>query len=220
MEIAISRIHYPVFSMGPGKRVGIWFQGCSIKCVGCISVDTWAENKHSVDINQVINLLNEWLPNSDGLTISGGEPFDQVEQLKTILSSARKHKQIDTLVYSGYEYEKLKSNLKNFDGLIDALISGPFDISQTQSLNLRGSDNQELIPLTRKGEDLVSAINGSGFNASSSPSIDLMYEGNTAWMAGVPNQVDINSLIEILKINNVDGVSTMDKRINKDKEYE
>jgi len=217
MKVAISRIHFPVSSIGPGKRVGIWFQGCSIKCMGCVSIDTWAENKHSVDIDQVINLLNEWLPNADGLTVSGGEPFDQIEQLKTILESARKHEQIDILLYSGYEYEKLKSDLESFDGLIDALISGPFDISQTQSLNLRGSDNQELVALTKKGEDLVSAINSSKFNDNSSRSIDLMYEGNTAWMAGVPNQSDMTCLIEILEINNVDSVSTMDKRKNKEK---
>ena len=217
MKVSISRIHYPVTTIGPGKRVGIWFQGCSIKCVGCISVDTWAENKHSVDIDQVTDLLNEWLPNADGLTVSGGEPFDQVEQLKTILSSARKHKQIDTLVYSGYEHEKLQSSLDDVDGLIDALISGSFDISQTQTLNLRGSDNQKLIALTQKGTELVNAINSTEINENSNQSIDLMYEGNTAWMAGIPNQTDMNSLIEILEINGVDSVSTMDKRIIKDK---
>ncbi|MCT5046402.1 radical SAM protein, partial [Pseudomonas aeruginosa] len=27
--------------MGTGRRLGIWFQGCSIRCPGCISADTW-----------------------------------------------------------------------------------------------------------------------------------------------------------------------------------
>lgn len=41
MEIAINKIHFPVSTLGFGQRLGIWFQGCSIRCPGCISRDTW-----------------------------------------------------------------------------------------------------------------------------------------------------------------------------------
>ena len=42
MLIAINKAHYPVTVLGPGQRIGIWFQGCRIHCPGCVSQDTWA----------------------------------------------------------------------------------------------------------------------------------------------------------------------------------
>ena len=39
--IAVNRLHWPVTVLGPGRRVGIWMQGCSIGCPGCVSRDTW-----------------------------------------------------------------------------------------------------------------------------------------------------------------------------------
>jgi len=216
MNIAISRIHFPIYSLGPGKRVGIWFQGCSIKCPGCVSADTWDKNKYSVNIEQVINLLNEWLPEAEGMTVSGGEPFEQSEQLKTILSTAREHKHINTIVYSGYQFERLHDHLVELDGFIDALMSDPFDISQDQSLPLRGSDNQRLFGLTTRGKMLVDNINQAHSDDSSSRTLDLMYEGSTAWMAGIPAQTDIKKLAEGLIKNGAQAIPLIDKRTNKD----
>jgi anaerobic ribonucleoside-triphosphate reductase activating protein len=39
MKIAVSKAHYPVTVLGPGKRIGIWL-GCRIQCKGCVSQDT------------------------------------------------------------------------------------------------------------------------------------------------------------------------------------
>ncbi|HAU1321526.1 TPA: radical SAM protein, partial [Legionella pneumophila] len=50
MMIYISRVHFPVTTLGPGHRIGIWFQGCSIRCPGCISTDTWNINKGEIEI--------------------------------------------------------------------------------------------------------------------------------------------------------------------------
>ena len=41
VKIAVNRLHWPVTVLGPGRRVGIWMQGCSIGCPGCVSRDTW-----------------------------------------------------------------------------------------------------------------------------------------------------------------------------------
>jgi anaerobic ribonucleoside-triphosphate reductase activating protein len=42
MKIAINKAHFPVTVLGPGRRIGIWTQGCRIHCKGCVSQDTWA----------------------------------------------------------------------------------------------------------------------------------------------------------------------------------
>ena len=44
-SVSISRLHFPVTTLGPGHRIGIWFQGCSIRCEGCLSMDTWAPGR-------------------------------------------------------------------------------------------------------------------------------------------------------------------------------
>ncbi len=79
MMLNLSRIHFPVTTLGPGNRIGIWFQGCSIRCKGCISVDTWGMKKGSVSVDEIISVIDPWLDMADGITISGGEPFDQPE---------------------------------------------------------------------------------------------------------------------------------------------
>jgi anaerobic ribonucleoside-triphosphate reductase activating protein len=41
-RIGLNRVHFPVTALGPGRRIGIWLQGCLIRCPGCMSLDTWA----------------------------------------------------------------------------------------------------------------------------------------------------------------------------------
>ena len=56
MNISLSRVHFPVTTLGPGQRLGLWFQGCSIRCAGCISADTWGPGKHPLPLAQVLDL--------------------------------------------------------------------------------------------------------------------------------------------------------------------
>ena len=41
MRIRVNRVARPVTVLGPGRRLGLWVQGCSIRCPGCASEDTW-----------------------------------------------------------------------------------------------------------------------------------------------------------------------------------
>jgi anaerobic ribonucleoside-triphosphate reductase activating protein len=70
-------MHFPVTTLGPGRRVGVWLQGCSIRCQGCISVDTWIKDRGITTVDEVVTALQLWLSRADGITVSGGEPFDQ-----------------------------------------------------------------------------------------------------------------------------------------------
>ncbi len=42
--IELNKAHWPVTVLGPGRRIGLWVQGCSIHCPGCVSQDTWPKD--------------------------------------------------------------------------------------------------------------------------------------------------------------------------------
>lgn len=186
IKIALSRLHFPVTTLGPGNRIGIWLQGCSIRCPGCISADTWAAGRNLTTIAEVMDGLREWLPVADGITVSGGEPFDQSPALLALLRTIRGAFSGDILVYSGFPLERLQGDLSSAAGLIDAVMTDPFVAGMTQSLPLRGSDNQRLHVLTPLGADRFLPFT----QPSSDPSkFDVMFdEDGTVWFAGVPSQ--------------------------------
>lgn len=197
MKICISRVHYPITTLGPGRRIGLWFQGCSIRCSGCISADTWAEGRGELELGQILEHLEGALSLADGITISGGEPFDQSEALAALLKSLRQQTAIDILVYSGYAFEEIADIFPAFDGLIDALITEPFLLHAPQTLPLRGSDNQRMHLLTELGRSRF-----ADFDAPSpdNPALDVMFDTDGAvWFAGIPRRGDLQRLASRLR---------------------
>ena len=198
MELSLSRVHFPVTTLGPGQRLGIWFQGCSIRCAGCISADTWGPGHRRLTLAQLLSDLQPWLDEADGITISGGEPFDQFDALLQLLSGLRQRSRADILVYSGYTLEQLEPRLRDAHGLIDALISDPYQQEQTQSLVLRGSDNQRLSLLTELGHARFQQYERPLL--SDEKALDLMFdESGSIWMAGIPRRDDLLRLRDLLE---------------------
>ena len=108
VRISVSRIHFPVTTLGPGRRLGIWFQGCSIRCPGCISMDTWAEGRGNTTVEEVVNSIIPWISKADGITISGGEPFDQPDALLELTARIRSKTEADILVFTGYPWAYIR----------------------------------------------------------------------------------------------------------------
>lgn len=196
VPLALSRIHYPIATLGPGQRIGIWFQGCSIRCPGCISLDTWAPHKHQTTVGSVLKAVSPWLNEASGVTVSGGEPFDQPDALRSLLTTMRQQFAGDTLVYTGYALEAL--DLRSFDGLIDALICDPFQLDQPQTLALRGSDNQRLVCLTTRGASLFGVLDRP--LAPGQRTLEVMFEGpnDEIFLAGIPSRGDLQRLAALL----------------------
>ena len=196
--LALSRLHFPVTALGPGRRLGIWFQGCSIRCPGCISADTWGPGHNRIPVDQLLEQLQPWLAEADGVTVSGGEPFDQPEAFLALLAGLRRRSPIDILVYSGYALEQLAAPLRRADSLIDALISDPFDWRRPQSMALRGSDNQRLHLLTELGRERFATFERP--MQASDQVLDLMLDDDgSVWMAGIPRRDDLQHLRDLLR---------------------
>jgi anaerobic ribonucleoside-triphosphate reductase activating protein len=198
-SISLSRIHFPVTALGPGRRLGIWFQGCSIRCPGCISGDTWRFSESSIKPQDIVSQLDGWLQQCDGVTVSGGEPFDQPVALVELLQRIRAAKATNVLLYSGYPIERIAPVLRQVEGLVDALISDPYLVTEPQQKPLRGSDNQRLHLLTPLGVELFGRYAQADLGCA--PQLDLMLdEDGTAWLAGIPRRGDLPRLQAILAL--------------------
>ena len=196
--IGISRIHFPITVLGPGRRIGIWFQGCSIRCPGCISADTWATARRLSTVSNVMDAIAPWLAIADGVTISGGEPFDQPKALETLLREVRCATQGDILVFSGHPIEALRDHLVRMQGLIDAIVTDPFERASAQTLRLRGSDNQRLTFLTPLGKRRFQPY--QEFRDDGDRALDVCFDDNGAvWFAGIPESGDFARLSALLE---------------------
>ena len=145
----LHRIYYPTLALGPGKRIGIWTRGCSLNCKNCMSVELQTTAaKFEIPLEHIIDSLEFIFSHNlvNGVTISGGEPFEQYEEIIKLLSYLNTKTQ-DILIYTGYTPEELKSKfdyntIKNLSG---ALIAGKYIEEKNDGSALIGSSNQVLI---------------------------------------------------------------------------
>lgn len=153
MDIRINLVYHPLYVLGRGRRVGVWFQGCSLGCEGCISQHTWSqEGGQLYTVQNLVDVLVGYGTNK--VTISGGEPFEQSESLKALLIALRKEGIDDILIYSGFDYGYLQKKFADILELIDVLVVGRFERDKPTEFVYKGSDNQEMIVLNKKLETL------------------------------------------------------------------
>lgn len=147
---------------GPGLRTAIWVQGCSIQCEGCMIPSTWAFTKqqsHNVEELATMLVTNK---NIEGITILGGEPFDQAEAIATLIKQIREKSKLSIMLFTGYTKEYLEKNNPFYEeiiSLVDILIEGPYIKSKTDfSREWIGSTNQKIHFLTDTYQHLKDKI--------------------------------------------------------------
>ena len=143
---------------GPGFRVSIFTQGCPHHCECCHnpgSHDPKAGKEWTLDEVEKKFTGNPLL---DGITLTGGEPFQQPAACAELARRAHQ-KGLNVWSYSGYTYEKLRELAKQDEGVnallseIDVLVDGPFRLKE-RSLELLycGSKNQRIIDMKKTRE--------------------------------------------------------------------
>jgi anaerobic ribonucleoside-triphosphate reductase activating protein len=190
MRVRISRTHYPVTVLGPGRRAGIWLQGCTIRCPGCIAVDTWpADERTAIAVDDVLAWLAELPADVAGVTISGGEPTDQPQALAALLAGIVRWReglagppiQPDILVFTGRAPEWLERAESAVLTGADAVVAGPYDVAAAGAAPLRGSDNQRIVPLTELGRDRYRDPARYGRDG-----LQLQVVDDQIWLVGIP----------------------------------
>lgn len=142
---------------GPGMRFVVFVQGCPHNCPGCHNPETHEQSGGALaDIEKLADKIAKSA--CDGVTFSGGEPFEQASELAYLaerIREKRKGRKTHFISYSGYEYEELLDRSNIDDGVfnllcaVNYLIDGRYIEDRKDYTSFyRGSGNQKIYDVT------------------------------------------------------------------------
>lgn len=153
MNIRLSGIVNDSIVDGKGIRFTVFTQGCPHHCPNCHNPQTHDPNGgYDENTENILAMIAE-NPLLDGITLSGGEPFEQPFPCAVIAQGA-KNMGLNVWVYTGYTWEELlaknDSNIQKLLDYTDVLVDGHF-VYELRSLELhfKGSSNQRIIDVQK-----------------------------------------------------------------------
>ena len=161
---------------GLGIRVSIFVSGCTNRCKGCFQPQTWDFEYGRPYTPEIEELIIDELSKSyyDGLTILGGEPFEQSNQREIVKLIRRIRTELpdrNIWIYTGFTYDKdlVKGGCRYIectDEILDntdMIVDGRFvEELKKITLKFRGSSNQRIIDMRRtraEGKVVLSELN-------------------------------------------------------------
>ncbi|GLY18813.1 radical SAM protein [Kineosporia rhizophila] len=208
-SLRVSRAHFPVTALGPGRRLAVWVQGCDLACPGCMSRDTWpADGGQEVPVAQVVQLWQQ--VGAEGLTISGGEPGQQAAAVRELIEGVRAvpfgGAEPDVLLYTGYTEPELAELAPGLAEAADAVVFGRFEIARPTDLLWRGSAGQVLKPMTALGNQRYGRFVEA---RTAEPPVQFAVEDDRIWTIGVPRAGQLTAVEKQLRQRGIEvaGVS-------------
>lgn len=135
-------------------RTAVWVQGCSIRCKGCINPHLFSTRGGAMVSPETI-VSKALAAGVEGLTLLGGEPFDQAVACAALARRARESG-LGVICFTGYMREALECDevTASLVAEVDLLVDGPFqrDCPEDER-SLVGSSNQRFIHLTSRYAD-------------------------------------------------------------------
>ena len=185
----IARILYPVRSLGPGTRLVIWTAGCKKKCKGCMSVELWNPDCGTDFKNsELTEIITKYASKHtvDGITISGGDPLEQPEELIDLVSGLKPVIN-DILVFTGFTIKELseilgKEQFTTLKNNVSVLVDGRFEENNCDKNPLRGSANQKIHIFDHKVKSLYEEY------CSVSHGVETRLLGPELLFVGIPKQ--------------------------------
>jgi anaerobic ribonucleoside-triphosphate reductase activating protein len=135
---------------GPGLRAVVWFQGCTLGCPGCFNPGTHdLQGGCDFDTETLVAKILALDTRIEGISISGGEPFQQPNALLDLLRRLTVSR-LSRLIFSGYTLSEVHSLPLGPTILrrIDVLVAGRYVAAQRVGHSLLGSANQQIHLLT------------------------------------------------------------------------
>ncbi|MBO3460158.1 radical SAM protein [Aetokthonos hydrillicola Thurmond2011] len=171
-------------TLGPGQRFVIWVQGCCFNCRGCVSPD-WIPQTQATPIKppELADAILS-VPNTEGLTVSGGEPMLQAKALSELFDCLRQQRDLSIICFTGFTLEQLQA--KNEPAInqiltdIDVLIDGQYIPELNDNKGWRGSSNQVVHFLTSRH-----LLEASLFTQQKRD-VEIHMRNDAALMVGIP----------------------------------
>ena len=143
---------------GLGIRMTLFTQGCPHRCEGCHNPHTHDyAGGYEITLGEIADKVKA-NPLLDGMTFSGGEPFEQSEALSDLAVWLRQNG-LNLWCYSGYTYEQLLAKSEQNSAVAtlleytNVLVDGRFEQDKKNLLlNFRGSENQRVIDMNKTRE--------------------------------------------------------------------
>jgi anaerobic ribonucleoside-triphosphate reductase activating protein len=161
---------------GPGLRCAVWTQGCSVRCPGCFNPQTWTTRGGTPLAWQDLAERVLAIDGIEGVTLLGGEPFDQPEPLGAFASAVRSEG-LSVMTFTGHVLEELRERPECASLLAstDLLVDGPYLASQPEtSRPWIGSVNQRFHFLTgRYDESIFTTPNRLELRIATDGSVEL-----------------------------------------------
>ncbi|PMR60997.1 ribonucleoside-triphosphate reductase activating protein [Verrucosispora sp. ts21] len=162
--VALARFLAATRAEGPGERTAIWVQGCAIRCPGCFNPHLWgSRGGEQVAPHELARRVLD--AGTDGLTLLGGEPFDQAAALARVAAEVGAAGR-SVMTFTGYTRSQLdaavdagRTDVAALLAATDLLVAGPF---QADRIDIRrpwvGSTNQEFVLLGDRFPDLLDEL--------------------------------------------------------------
>jgi anaerobic ribonucleoside-triphosphate reductase activating protein len=132
---------------GPGNRFVIWFQGCTLRCPGCYNPETHTTGPHEVtSVGSLLQRISTDANGLDGVTVTGGEPFEQPHGLLALARELREGTDLSLVAFSGFTLEEIRRRPLGEEilGNVDVLIAGRYSERHRLGRGLRGSANKRI----------------------------------------------------------------------------
>jgi anaerobic ribonucleoside-triphosphate reductase activating protein len=177
--LRVAGLYHNSLIEGPGRRSCLLVSGCTLACAGC-----WVPVLHApaagvpVPVGLLADALLDPTFRRDGISILGGEPFQQPHGLLALVRALRERDCAHVLVYSGYTHERLRRLAARKPAIgevldqIDMLVDGPYvEARSAEAGAWTGSGNQRVIDLAALRRKRTGATGGAGSGDLSLPDL-------------------------------------------------
>ncbi len=140
---------------GPGARFALWTQGCRLRCPGCCNPAMLdPSGGRVVEVSEILAEVERVRERIEGVTLAGGEPFDQATAVAEVAHGARSLG-LSVMTYTGFTLEGLRARgetgVRELLAATDLLVDGPYDAGRPErERRWVGSANQRFHFLTER----------------------------------------------------------------------